>query len=111
MSTVSLSTETGKSVLITRPAARVVAPAMRAASFDGEISLCTDGILRVGVSFFDESLLILNELIEETGNADLLLIYRQAPTMQSLKNLVANRGLTLTETEDGAWVIRCTELS
>ena len=54
MSTVSLSSETGKSVLITRPAARIVASAMHAASGDGEITLNTNDILRVGVSFFDE---------------------------------------------------------
>ena len=78
---------------------------MRAASTDGEIALDTDGILRVGVSFFDEALLIFNEIIAETGNEDLQLIYRKAPAMQSLKNLVPNRSLALSETDDGEWVI------
>ena len=65
----------------------------------------TDGILRIGVSFFDEALLIFNEIIEETGKADLQMIYQKAPTMKSLKNLVSNRGLTISETVDGDWVI------
>ena len=110
MATVSLSIETGKSVLITRPAAREVAPAMQAASGNGEITLNSDGILRIGVSFFDEALLIFNEIIEETGNQDLRLVYQKAPTMQSLKNLAPNRGLTVSETSDGDWVISRAEL-
>ena len=110
MSIVSLSSESGKSVLITRPAARLVAPAMQAASGNGEITLNSDGILRIGVSFFDEALLIFNEIIEETGNQDLRLVYQKAPTMQSLKNLAPNRGLTVSETSDGDWVISRAEL-
>ena len=105
MTTVNLSVQSGKTVLITRPSARIVAPAMQAASSDGEIMLNTDGILRIGVSFFDEALLIFNEIIDESGQGDLRLVYRKAPTMQSLKNLAPNRGLTLSETPDGDWVI------
>ena len=105
MTTVNLSVQSGKTVLITRPAARIVASAMQAASRDGEITLNTDGILRIGVSFFDEALLIFNEIIEETGNQDLRLVYRKAPTMQSLQNLAPNRGLTVSETADGDWII------
>ena len=105
MTTVNLSAQSGKTVLITRPAARIVEPAMRAEFDDGEITLNTDGILRIGVSFFDEALLIFNEIIEETGRDDLRLVYRKAPTMESLKNLVNNRGLTVSETADGDWVI------
>ena len=105
MTTVDLSVQSGKTVLITRPAARVVAPAMQAAADGGEITLNTDGILRIGVSFFDEALLIFKEIIEETGQKDLQLVYRKAPTMQSLKNLAPNRGLSVSETADGDWVI------
>ena len=106
MSTVELSRRSGKSVLITRPAARLVAPAMRAAAGeDGVITLDTAGILRVGVSFFDEALLVLGELIAESGNDDLRLVYHKAPAMQSLKRLAANRGFALSETPAGDWVI------
>ena len=105
MTTVNLSVQSGKTVLITRPAARVVASAMQAAAGDGEITLNTDGILRIGVSFFDEALLIFNEIIAETGDDDLRLVYRKAPAMQSLKNLVPNRGLALSETNTGEWII------
>ncbi len=105
MTTVNLSIQSGKTVLITRPAARVVAPAMQAAAGGSEITLNTDGILRIGVSFFDEALLIFNEILEETGKENLQLIYHKAPTMQSLKNLVENRGLALAETEAGDWII------
>ena len=62
MSTVKLSDQSDKSVLITRPMARIMAPAMQSASHDGVITLDTAGILRIGVSFFDEALLILNEI-------------------------------------------------
>ena len=102
---VNLSVQSGKKVLITRPAARVVASAMQAAAGDGEITLNTDGILRIGVSFFDEALLIFNEIIAETGDENLRLVYRKAPTMESLKNLVPNRGLVLSATHSGEWII------
>ena len=106
MTTVELSRRSGKSVLITRPAARLVAPAMRAAAGeDGVITLDTAGILRVGVSFFDEALLVLGELIAESGNDDLRLVYHKAPAMQSLKRLASNRGFALSETPAGDWVI------
>ena len=78
---------------------------MRAASRDGTITLDTSGILRIGVSFFDEALLVFQGIIEETGNNNLRLVYRKAPTMPSLKRLVGNRGFTLSETDAGEWVI------
>ena len=105
MTTVNLSMQSGKTVLITRPAARVVESAMRDAANDGAITLNTDDILRIGVSFFDEALLIFNEIIADTGNDNLRLVYRKAPTMQSLKNLAPNRGLTVSETAEGEWII------
>ena len=86
-----------------------MAEAMLVASDDGLITLDTEGILRIGVSFFDEALLIFNEIIEQTGNPDLQLIYCKAPTMQSLKDLVSNRGLVLFETCSGNWVISRSE--
>ena len=110
MTTINLSAQSGKTVLITRPAARIVASAMQAAADDGEITLITEGILRIGVSFFDEALLIFNEIITETGDDSLRLVYRKAPAMESLKNLVPNRGLTLLETANGEWVISRTEV-
>ncbi len=82
-----------------------MAQAMQVASDDGVITLDTAGILRIGVSFFDEALLIFNEIMEQTSNPDLRLVYSKAPTMQSLKNLVPNRGLVLSETPSGNWVI------
>ena len=105
MATIDLFQQSQSQMLGTRPAARTVAPAMQAASKDGVITLDTRGILRIGVSFFDEALLIFNEIVAETGNEDLQLIYRKAPAMDSLKNLVANRGLMLSETADGEWII------
>ena len=105
MTMVDLSAQSGKIVLITRPSARQIASAMQAASGDGEIMLNTDGIVRIGVSFFDEALLIFTEIIAETGKDDLRMVYRKAPTMQSLKNLAMNRGLSVSETSDGDWVI------
>lgn len=106
MSTVKLSAQSGKSVLITRPAARVVEPAMRAAvAGDGVITLDTSGVLRIGVSFFDEALLVFREIIAESGNDELRLVYHKGPAMQSLKRLAGNRGFVLSETAAGDWVI------
>jgi hypothetical protein len=105
MSTVKLSDQSDKSVLITRPMARIMAHAMQAASDDGVITLDTAGILRIGVSFFDETLLIFNDIIDQTNDPSLQLIYCEAPTMQSLKRLVPNRGLVLSESSSGNWVI------
>lgn len=105
MSTVLLSNESGKSVLITRPAARSMAKAMRVAASDGTITLDTSGVLRVGVSFFDETLLVFQQIIEETGNDELRLIYRTAPAMQSLKRLAHNRGFLLSEIDSSDWLI------
>ena len=78
---------------------------MQSAADDGEITLNTDGILRIGVSFFDEALLIFNEIITATGDDNLRLVYRKAPEMASLKNLVSNRGLALSETNAREWII------
>lgn len=105
MATIDLFRQSESRMLGTRPAARSVASAMQAMSRDGVITLNTDGILRISVSFFDEALLIFKEIIEETGNEDLQLVYRKAPATESLKNLVSNRGLTVSETADGDWVI------
>ena len=105
MAAIDLFQQSQSQMLGTRPSARIVAPAMRAAAGDGDITLDTEGILRIGVSFFDEALLIFNEIVAETGRDDLRLVYRKAPTMQSLKNLVGNRGLTLSETDEGEWII------
>ena len=107
MSTVKLSAQLGKSVLITRPAARLVEPAMRTAAAvgDGVITLDTGGVLRIGVSFFDEALLVFREIIAESGNDELRLVYHKAPAMQSLKRLAGNRGFVLSETAAGDWVI------
>lgn len=104
MATVKLSTQCGKSVLITRPSARMIHQAMQDAAGDGAITLDTNNILRIGVSFFDESLLVLRDIIKESGNEELRLVYHTAPTMQSLKNLVPHRGFVLRESA-GDWII------
>ena len=71
----------------------------------GTITFDTSGVRRIGVSFFDEALLIFNEIVAETGNNELRLVYHKAPPTDSLKNLVGNRGLTLSETDTGDWII------
>ena len=92
-------------MLGTRTAARAIQMAIRAAMQDGAITLDTSGIRRISVSFFDESLLILNELLSETGNDNPRMIYHKAPHFESLKNLVPNRGLTLSESLNWDWII------
>ena len=92
-------------MLGTRPTARALEPAMRKAVDNGAITLNTSGIQRIGVSFFDESLLILSDLIEETGNDSLRLIFHKAPPLDSLRNLVPKRGLILHELASGDWII------
>lgn len=105
MTTIALLQESGTRMLGTRPAARAMASAFRRAAHDGVILLDTSDMLRIGVSFFDEALLIFDQIISETGNADLRLVYHQAPPTESLKNLVAHRGFVLHESADGDWII------
>ena len=105
MAAVELLRESGTRMLGTRPAARAMETAMRAASDSGVIVLDTTGVRRIGVSFFDEALLIFNELVSETGNDDLRLVYRKAPPTESLPGLVGNRGLTIFQSLDGDWII------
>ena len=106
MSNIDLRQLCGSRMLGTRPAARLAAPTMRrAAAEDGIITLDTHRILRVGVSFFDEVLLVLRAIIAESGNHDLQLVYHQAPAMPSLKKLAYHRGFVISETPAGDWVI------
>lgn len=105
MVAVDLLGESGTRMLGTRPAARAMEPAMRAASDSGVIILDTTGVRRIGVSFFDESLLIFNELVVATGNNELQLVYHKAPPTESLLSLVGNRGLTAFQSLDGDWII------
>ncbi len=78
---------------------------MRAASGDGAITLDTSGVLRIGVSFFDEALLIFDEIIRETGNDDLRMIFQKAPGATSLKELAPHRSCSLVESPSGEWII------
>ena len=105
MVAVNLLKQSGSRMLGTRPAARAIEPAMRDSLDSGAITLDTSGVRRIGVSFFDEALLIFNELVSESGNHDLRLIYRKAPPTESLKNLAANRGLKVFHSADGDWII------
>ena len=102
--------ETGARMPGTRPAARAMESAMRVASdrgtvTSGTITCDTSGVRRIGVSFFDEALLIFNEIVAETGNNELRLVYHKAPPADSLKNLVGNRGPALSETDTGDRII------
>lgn len=105
MTAIDLLKQSGTPMLGTRPAARQLKPAICEAVENGAITLDTAGVRRIGVSFFDESLLILKELMAETGDDSLRLVYRQAPPLESLKNLIPHRGLTVVESPDGDWVI------
>ena len=105
MSTISLFQQSGSKMLGTRPAARAFEPAMREALADGSIGLDTSGVLRIGLSFFDETLLIFDELVEETGDNSLQMVYRTGPSLESLRDLVPHRGLSLHESASGDWII------
>ncbi len=91
-------------MLGTRPVARAIEPAMRAALENGAITLDTSGVRRIGVSFFDETLLILRELMAEMGD-HVRLVYHEAPSLESLKNLAPNRGMKVYESTSGDWII------
>ena len=88
MATIDLLKESDTKMLGTRPAARTFEPAMREALTDGAISLDTSGVLRIGLSFFDETLLIFDKLLSETGDNSLHMIYRKGPLLESLKDMV-----------------------
>ena len=105
MAVINLMEQSGTQMLGTRPTARAMVPAIRDALESGCITMDTSGIRRISVSFFDESLLILNELMIELGNNDLRLVYHKGPQPESLKNLAANRGLTVSESSSGDWII------
>ena len=116
MAAIDLLSQSGTQMLGTRPTARAMKPAILAqlractndgagAGENGAITFDTSGIRRISVSFFDECLLILSELMSETGDDNLRLIYHKAPSPESLKNLAANRGLTVSESPDGDWII------
>ena len=104
MATIDLLEHSGAKMLGTRLAARAFEPAMREASTDGSISLDTSGVLRIGLSFFDETLLIFDELLAETNDNSLQMIYRKGPSLESLKDMVPHRGLTLSESPSGDWI-------
>ncbi len=105
MATVDLLKQSGTAMLGTRPAARAMEAAMREACGRGVIVMDTSGVRRIGVSFFDEALLIFNELVLETGNHHLSLVYHKAPPTESLRNLVSHRDLSISQTADGDWII------
>ena len=105
MATIDLLEHSGTRMLGTRPAARAFEPVMREALADGSINLDTSGVLRIGLSFFDETLLIFDELLAETGNDSLQMIYCKGPSLESLKDMVPHRGLTLYESPSGDWII------
>ena len=77
---------------------------MRASMENGAITLDTAGVRRIGVSFFDETLLILREMMNDVGD-DLRLVYHKAPPLASLKDLASNRGMTVSESPSGDWII------
>ena len=104
MATINLLRETGSHMLGTRSAARAMEPTIRAALENGAITLDTSGVRRIGVSFFDETLLILRELMAETDD-DLILVYHEAPSLESLKNMARNRGMKVSESLSGDWII------
>lgn len=105
MTTIYLKQHLGKSVLSTRPSARSLASAMREAAENGEITLDASGVLRTSVSFFDEALLVFNDIADETGRDNLKLIYRDATAAQTLKDMPKHRGLHLVESPSGEWII------
>lgn len=105
MATIDLLQQSGTKMLGTRPAARAFEPAMREALADGFIGFDTSGVLRIGLSFFDETLLIFDEILAETGDGSLKMIYQKGLPLESLRDLVPHRGLTLHESPSGDWVI------
>ena len=104
MPTIDLLKETESTMLGTRPMARAIEPAMRMALENGEITLDTTGVRRIGVSFFDETLLIFHDIMGET-DMDIRLIYHKAPPLDSLKDLAPNRGMHVVESPSGDWII------
>ena len=111
MNTIDLKQRLGKSVLSTRPSARSLASDMREAAESGDIMMDASGVLRTSVSFFDEALLIFNDIADEIGRDDLKFIYRDATAAQTLKDIPKYRGLRLVESPSGDWIISRTKTS
>ena len=104
MTTIDLLKEIDSSMLGTRPAARAIEAVMRTALENGKITLDTTGVRRIGVSFFDETLLILRDIIVEEGT-DVRLVYHKGPPLHSLKDLAPHRGMQVEESASGDWII------
>ena len=77
---------------------------MRTGLENGKITLDTTGVRRIGVSFLDETLLILRDIILEEGT-DVRLVYHKGPPLHSLKDLAPHRGMQVEESASGDWII------
>ena len=103
MTTIDVSRELDdKDMAISRDDARRLEPSLSAALRPGErITLDTGGILRLGLGFVDETLLILTRCRTD-ADGSLEMEIRPPPSTPSFRKLAAHRGLEL-EADDAAW--------
>ena len=113
MGTVQLYQLLKRRVLVTRQSARDIQSRLTDAVHegDGEIILNFEGVEGITPSFLDETLSIVVESVYKDGDAGIRLTIIHPPTRLSSKFEAVGRshGLSITQSEDGAWVISAEE--
>jgi hypothetical protein len=99
----------GKRVLVTRDSARSIRRELALAldEGNGEVVLDFAGVDGLTPSFLDETLSVVEECIQNTGQHQLRLIITHPPTQLSSKFAAVGRGhgLVIEESEAEAWTI------
>ena len=98
-----------KRALVTRESARAVGNALATAvtAARGEVVLDFSGIDAVTPSFVDEALGSIGEMLAGSDTSQLRLVFLNVPTRLSAKFAAVGRarGLEISESESGAWII------
>ena len=96
-------------VLVTRQTARDIQARVTEAvrEGDGDIVLDFEGVEGITPSFLDETLSIVEESVHESGDGRIRMTMVHPPTRLSSKFAAVGRGhgLSIAQSEDGAWII------
>jgi len=109
MGTVMIYDLVGKRVLVTRQSARTIDPmlAIAVAEDEGEVVLDFSGVDGITPSFLDEILAIIEKHLRASQEGKFRVIVANPPTRLSAKFSAVGRGrgLSIGESERGAWII------
>ena len=100
----------GQNVLVSRESARGIKEALKTEETSGKRLLRLDfcGARGVAPSFLDEALLVAEEFLAESDQADTTIVFSQPPTVLATKHHAIARahGRTLVVTDIGDWEFR-----